>query len=917
MPLPGNRNQLELLTSTQSAAIDAALNGRSLKVCELVKITWPAPDGVKVYSWWNALADSAYTTPLTDWLDGAPLIPAFIATDAEKRERFHNIPRTAAIGDDVIQMRFTNYGQVFEELCYKWRGGVRVEVFYFFPEIADAVAGTDYTVKSWFLGHLRKADRANADFVDVTVASGFRSPRLIVPSRINGSNCQWYFNGEHDPVIPDNPCDYDLHVGGTRGAVAETFCNHTKADCLRIMGDLESYGGDDVVTESSLIGRGGDKTVSRTVGNESRLVEPIPVAYGTGNAKNVQLARYAKEYHPDDDHQDLGTIRTVFKVSEGPIQEISNVKVMDRPLPRSGGLGLETRLGTQRQSATTFQSSMLNLNRTAHFRGDINPVDPNGVLAPDIVGSCSFKGRNTVRIYAADGSYTTAYTNNRADCLTELLTEQAQFGYRMDVERLELADIVYLRAKNSPFDCYVTPCTIQQLVEDICLAGVGGDSPGWFRPFVYDGKWRFLAIEDVDTSEDDVPRIIDAFGSTRNVIYDRARKVTKMEVSYKDDDDIPNAYTLVIEDKDHGNIERPLTFNADTAQYTEGRRFGDNSKRRDPKPAAAFGLTQELYARSLGEYLVKLGPFGTGGLENNCSVKFSICAVSSLGLNLHENKVIFLPTASNPKLTPYEDSDGDPFEAFLVTSLYRRSNLELEVTAQAWKFDSLCLDPGGQQSGWVQFSTEDSDVIDGAHGVGTMIRSVTADRSSYSVTYPDTIDQSRVIFDRWTHYIAELPSTGNTYFISFPNIPLGYLIWWNGQAWIYSDSGIDMAVLIPPGTLRAGDRLSVEWDKNGSNPVRRYKLNGVTLIEDTTPPTTLTPTVNDFGGAASVTGMLIGETFWEVIYTGCDSDYAVQSVTQSGTSSTQGDPGTSEPYDVLQYQVFDRPDSTLEVEVIE
>ena len=114
MPDPNNHNQLALLTSAQVALIDAALAGNSLQVSELVKIDWPSPDGSKVYSWWNCLADSAYTTPLTDWLGSTPLVPGFVATDEQKAERFHNIPRTAAISDDVVQMRFTNYGQTFD-----------------------------------------------------------------------------------------------------------------------------------------------------------------------------------------------------------------------------------------------------------------------------------------------------------------------------------------------------------------------------------------------------------------------------------------------------------------------------------------------------------------------------------------------------------------------------------------------------------------------------------------------------------------------------------------------------------------------------------------------------------------------------------------------------------------------------------
>lgn len=920
-----NNNQLNLLTSAQSAAIDAALLARTLKVAELVKISWPSPDNAKVYAWWNCLADSAYTTPLTDWLAGAPLIPAFIAADQNKAERFHDIPRTAALSDDVIQMSFANYGRVFEALCYKWRGGVRVEVFYFFPEIANDATGKSYTAISWFLGHLRKADRANADFVQVTVRNGFRSPHVLVPGRIQGSNCQWYYNGDVDASgsrvfptgLPGNPCDIDKHFGGTRGTVDPgtgllwAECNKTLDDCIKINGDedaaREIYGGDDYVTESTQIGRGDHRTVSRTVGNEIRL-ENVRVVYGKRHVKSVHLKRYAKEYNPSEDNQDKGTIRTVFGVCEGPITSISEVKVMDRSLPRPDGLGLEVRLGTQRQPATTYASDMLPLNRTAHFRGDINPVDPNGVQSSDIVGECVVEGRSTVRIYDAGGTYTQGYTNNRADCMADLLTDDAQYGYKMDAARIHLQDIVDLRALNSPLDADVQQRTIQQHIEDICLAAVGTNTPGWFRPFVYNGKWRFLAIRNSDLTLSDIPQIKSNFGATRNVLFDRARNVALLEFGYKDNDEIPNAYTVTIEDADKGNIERPLTFNADLEQYYEGKRFGDFSKRRDPKTVAGFGLTTEAPARVLGEFLVKMGPFATGGLMNNGALSFKLCAVSSLALNLHENKLVKLPTADNSALSPYTDEDGNQFQYFIVLGMRRTSRLELDVDLQVWSkkfWDTFCFEPGGSQSGYVTWITPDDDVIDGLHGVKTQIFSVTADRSANGKVYPDGL--SGITLARWTHEIAQLPSDGYSYNVTHPTPVLGFKVWHNGQGWIYHGSGIDTTTL-GEDALIAGDKLTVEYDDNGGSPVRRYKLNEVTLHTDTTGVTLL----QEISGVCVTTGDLIGDVFWEVVYSGCTADYAIQGVGQSGGSTTGSG---EEPFDLLAYQVFDRPEDLLQVEM--
>lgn len=913
MPLPFNRNQLELLTSTQAGLIDDALIAGNLKVSELVVVSWPAPDDEKVYTWWNQLSDPAYFDALTDWLDGRPLVPAFVAKDTTPDkpgvERFHNIPRTAALSDDVIRMEFANYGQIFEELAITYKGGVRVEVFYFFPEIPDDETGKDYTVKSWFLGHLKKGGRANADFVPMNVVSGFRSPHVTVPSVISGSNCQRYYNGDTvDGVrvfpdgLTDNPCDIDLHFGGTHGTVDPgtgelwAVCNHTLADCTKINGTVELareiYGGDDYITPSTKIGGGDHTTISKDTGNETRLDQPIPVPYGTFKARQLQLARFAKEYNPSEDHQDAGTIRTVFKIGHGPIEEISNVKVMDRPLPRTDGLGLESRLGTQRQPATTYAPNMMNLNRIAHFRGDINPVDPTGVQAQDIIGECDFKGRNTIKVYAADGSYTQpGFLNNRADILIDQWTDP-HYGYKMDVSRVNLDDVVYLRSKESPFDYYVQGATVQQRTEDICGAAVGGGSPQWFRPFVYDGEIRILPIEALDLGAADIPELVDAFGSTRNILFDDQRKVTYLEAEYRDNDEIANSYILSINDADADFTDHPQTFEAYAEQYREGQVFGDESKRRDPKQWAAYGLTHVSDIQPLGEFLIKYGPFATGGYLNNCTIEFSICAISSLGLNLHENKVVKFPAASNPKLSKHKDADGNQFEYFLILSMERTSRLWLKVRAQAWTFnDTFCFTPGGTASGFVQWPTGDEDVIDGPNGARTMIYSVSEDFGARHITYPSSIAQSSVTRYYWTHTVSILPPTGKTYFVSYPEIPLGFLVWENGQVWIYADSGVDFAVLLPPGSVVPGDTLTLEWDKNGGSPVRRYKHNGTTLLTDAS-PTVITGAFPGIGANATADRVYIGDIFWYVEYDGCPTDFAVQGVGLSGTSVISGTPGT-------------------------
>lgn len=111
---------------------------------------------------------------------------------------------------------------------------------------------------------------------------GLRSPRLLLPNRPPVSNCTFYFGGELSAAeLVGNACDYDRRVGGSRSTPNSgqpwTVCEHTKDACTRIVGDLESYGGDETVIDSTLIGAGEHKTVSTTVGNETSQRGPHQV----------------------------------------------------------------------------------------------------------------------------------------------------------------------------------------------------------------------------------------------------------------------------------------------------------------------------------------------------------------------------------------------------------------------------------------------------------------------------------------------------------------------------------------------------------------------------------------------------------------------------------------------------------------
>lgn len=846
--MPANHSQLTILTADQRTDFAA---GKGRIWCELVKVSWPSPDGVIYYAFDNWLDDPVYTTPLTTFLSGDPLVVAFGANSDKK---CHSITRTSAIGDDVVSMQFSNKNREIETLIRTHGSGVKVEFFWFFPLVDGGCA------VNWFLGYLRTPSghgAINKDFVNLTAASGFRSANMQLPNLSHPQQCPVRFGGQmtYEELLAGHPCDYNQHLsggeqtalGGARGTLNAgspwTTCPHTKQGCIDRMGDSLSYMGVETVVESVSVGLGQHRTTSTTIGRESSLKDPASVVYGQRKVA-CRLISFRRETNPSPDHLDAGTLVTLFEACLGPIQSITNVELMERT-PQ----GLVTTLGTQQQAALTpFSPTVSNFNRRVVFNANHNPINPASVQVAQMTATAEIEGRNTVRIYSDSSTFTEDYTTNRAWCLLELLTN-TWFGFRLDVTRLSVDDFIYLAGKNSTFNCEVQARSAQAQIEDICR------SANWFTPFNHNGVTRFLPMEELDTTQSDIPTFTDT-GANRNIIVDE-NDVSTLTVAYKDDDEIPNSITLLFDDADHDWIERPLLFDDWNAQAQAGSVYGDNTKRLVEASYSAYGITNLTEAVPLGATLRDLGPFGNGGLLNNLEVTFvTRPSRFHVALELHENKAI---KVVSDKLTGYNDPNGDAFEFFIVKRLERTDEGDLIVTAQAYGkayYDGAC----SPDEGYVTWPTPDDNVIDGPHGADTKVQSVDGSCIVSGDTWPDALDPDDVVLDRIVYTVDQLPSTGVHNF-TYPSGPLGFKIFDDGSAWLYYHGGVDFGVLLPAGSISAGDTLGMDFDRNGGSPVRRYKHNGVTIKTDTSSVLPLNGIAVEIDGGL---GDVMGDIYWQV-----------------------------------------------------
>lgn len=180
--------------------------GTSPRVAELVGVSWPSPDGIIYYA----------TRFAADLLDSLALLERLDGAEVELRLGsgvFLDIPQVAGIGDDKIDLDFWEAeDSELTRLTQTHGAGMRVEVFYYFPDV-------DLLVSEWW-GHLQPPSEVGADWFKCSAQSGFRSSNLTLPSRAFFSGCQAVFGGllETQAEIDEGDCPYSRHLGGERGA---------------------------------------------------------------------------------------------------------------------------------------------------------------------------------------------------------------------------------------------------------------------------------------------------------------------------------------------------------------------------------------------------------------------------------------------------------------------------------------------------------------------------------------------------------------------------------------------------------------------------------------------------------------------------------------------------------------------------
>ena len=647
------------------------------RVCELVRVSWPAPTGDIYYS-----SEPYHLYPAYESLAARGL-------KIEARfggERFQDLPFSSGVADESVSLDFVDIDGALRSLYALHGPGVRVECFYFFPE----VGAEGWLVGTWW-GHLQPPEGATVDVFKCKAAAGFRSAQLPLPRRAFYRGCQALFGGKLDSLaaVAANDCWYNRHLGGDIGNLdpeGNPYLDcprHKPAVCIERLEPLGStrapqFLAFDTVVET-IVNRQtkGPTLYPLSRGNETNLDKPLRVIFGVRRVRDLDLLAYTPQYN--NNHPDKGFVRVLFAVCEGRIAAMWDCRVNDVAV---GFEHLNTRLGAIRQPPTGFSPNVPNYSGTAHFFGVWGQVNPAGFGPNNLAGSCMVRGLDLIRVYADEEAYAHAYTTNRGWCLMEVLRNR-RWGYGLDDARLHVPDFIELAAwcdeqvatrdpggalvvsTRSTFNAQLTEQNAQEQVKEICLAGRFG------LPFQQAGKMRVVPLRKVE-GLGACPVFADE-GDSRTIVRTGRDQKSSLTYSQKSDAEVVNRVVAKFDDASNNWLERPLTFEDVDAQLRAGKAFGDHTQRVVEKKYTLLGVTDYGEAVRLGNLLLDLGPFDEGGLKNNLSIKFTTWF--KYAIDLHRYKVIRVLSAA---LEPYG------FEYFRVQSIKRKPNLQVEITAQAY-----------------------------------------------------------------------------------------------------------------------------------------------------------------------------------------------------------------------------------------
>jgi hypothetical protein len=637
----------------------------------------------------------------------------------------------ATIGDQSVDLTFNDLDGVMSDLMETHGEGVKVTLYYWFPEVTALVT-------LWF-GHLQHGDGGEVDVIKLKAVQGFRAQDVDVPGRRHYQQCQAVFGGllPTQAQIDEGDCPSNLHIGGAVGIVNPatglpwTFCTRRDLQaCIdRGIDPLFHLSHKDVRTVVLNAQTHGGNLYSTSQGNETNLEDPVRVVMGWRRIYDMKVMDLRLDL--DNNHPSDGFFAAYYEGGEGPwpLDVFSNVVVtIGGNAQQATGIRYGYRRGLRGDNQTPAPLSTHGYSGTAYVIYWWGPIDPSTVDPSSATASAFINGGiENVRIFTDPTDvtvYTEACTNNRVWQIARMLCDK-RWGYRFDYSRLSLDSWIdaatwcdeYVRFTDSNgtnWDHYrslsnvdLNGRKVQQQIDDICLAG------RLSRPFIFNDKIHIMPLRELTTLELAACPVFTDEGNSPNVVFDEPEqgvfRSTLKIGPRKSAQDLPNRVECTFDSSANDYLETPLAPIEDIdAQLQAGRVIGDSSQKQNIKKYSLLGVTEEAQAMKVATGILDLGEYDEGGLQNNLPITFKCWFADAL--QLHPHKVIKFVNAA--RLARY----GFTYFRIAADGIKRDNDLTYEITAWAYNetymstFETSTTGGGGTGGGGTG--------IDPGHGGG-------------------------------------------------------------------------------------------------------------------------------------------------------------------------------------------------------
>lgn len=308
---------------------------------------------------------------------------------------------------------------------------------------------------------------------------------------------------------------------------------------------------------------------------------------------------------------------------------------------------------------------------------------------------------STALAHTALTGFVRSWSNNRISCLFELMHNQ-RYGLSYPISRFnsdkwinstswagqsvtfsytnadgETRNFAHTRTR---LDVVMEGRPVAEQIVDICRSGRVS------VPYQKEGEFHIEPFRAFTSSELANAKVFTDTGPTQNILWTQGKEREPMlTISQVPDDKLINEITLVFEDGQFNDQERPVTVDNPNQKLKAGRTLGGENLQSVPTRIAAYGCRNLNEVVKLGYGLLRFGEFDEGGILNNLTVNLDVPLIEAIDVERY-SCIKITSDLLDGFLLPTDDqfSTFEQAEYFRVLRIVKTSRDTARITAQVY-----------------------------------------------------------------------------------------------------------------------------------------------------------------------------------------------------------------------------------------